>query len=194
MNAIKYLRNRFEFAAKGNGTIKVNNQDIEAINILIESEKKRNTDLEDSLLLFFLFWTYRIENNKNKLKLKEMTIESIKFPLGLNTPYNVLNRLSKVLDPKSAIIQNIADEIWVYQEYERCCENQELRDKELEEEKFRIDENGVKTFYVTKQNMVPVDKKSTYEEVEKLVNEALIKAKNDFPMINALSNGTAWSH
>lgn len=193
MNAIKYLRNRFEFAAKGNGTIKVNNQDIEAINILIESEKKRNTDLEDSLLLFFLFWTYRIENDKNSIKLKEKGIESIKFPLGLNTPYNILNKLSKLLDPKSVIIENIANEIWVYQEYERCCENQELRDNEIESENY-VNDGDFSYLKVTKQNMIPIDKKSTYEEVERIVNEALIKAKNDFPMINALSNGTKWSH
>ena len=51
MQSIKYFRNRIEFAAKNNGTIKINNQDIEAINKLIEWEANqyRNTELEDSL-------------------------------------------------------------------------------------------------------------------------------------------------
>lgn len=197
MNAIKYFHNRFSYAIKTNGTIKVNQQDIEAINKLIEFEKTRNTDLEDALLLFYLFWGYTIENENNKLKLKEKPIEDIKFPLGINTPYNLLNNLSKLISPKEYIIDKIANEIWIYQEYERCCKDQDLRNKELEEIKndggnYFEDENSIKSFYVTKQETIPIDIKSTKKEIENILEDALKKAKEEFPMINALSKGVKW--
>lgn len=194
MNAIKYLHNRFSFAIKNNGTIKVNQQDVESINILVESQKKENTDLEDSLLLFYLFWTYTIENENNKIKLREKPVEEIKFPLGISTPYLILEKLSKILDPKEFIIKKIADEIWVYQEYERLCKNQELRNEELREiqeggGKFTEDENGIKSYYVTPQETIPIDKKTTYEEIKEIIENALKTAKQEFPMIKAIKSG-----
>lgn len=192
MNPTKYFYNRFSYAVKNNGTIKVNQQDIEAINKLIEEDGKRNTDLEDALILYFLFWRYSIENENNKLKLKEIPLDKIRFPLGISTPYNILNELSKVLDPKPVVVKKIVDEIWVYQEYERVYINKELRERELEENKFKEDENGIKTYYVSKQDMIPIDKKVIYEEVSELLEKALKKAKNDFPKINALYNGQEW--
>ena len=188
MNAIKYLRNRFEFAAKGNGTIKVNNQDIEAINILIESEKKRKTDLEDALLLYYLFCNYHIENENNALKLKE---NGLKFPIGLTPAYDILNKLSIMLNPKSFMIEKITQELTIYQEYERIPKDKELYKKELE---HGISKEG-EPIMLTKQDFIPIPKEERIkkEDVELLVNNTLSKVKNEFPKFNGLIHG-AWNH
>lgn len=191
MNAVKYLHNRFAFAIKNNGTIKVNQQDIEAINKLVESEKERNTDLEDSLLLFYLLCTWKLKNEQNKIVLQEKPLEDILFPMGLSNPTSVLERMTLSLDPKEVVIKNIVDEIWIYQEYERLCKDQELRDKELNDIRegngITTTEGAITTYYVTGQEPIPLDKKTTYNEVEKLLNDLLEKSKNDLTIINGLS-------
>lgn len=164
MNAIKYLRNRFEFAVNGNGSIKVNNNDIEAINKLIEDNGKPNTDLEDSLLLFYLLWTYRVENENNQAVLKQKDISKINFPLGLSEATDVLNHLSKLLDPKDYVIKKIHEELRIYQEYER------LKDKQP----------------------IDKDKRIKLKEVRELIEETLNHAKNEFPKINKLKAGVIW--
>lgn len=197
MNAIKYLHNRFSFAVKNNGTIKVNQQDVEAINKLVESQEKENTELEDSLLLFYVFWNYTIENENNKAEIKEKGIDKIKYPLGINTPYNLLNHLSKVIEPKKLIIDKIHEQLWIYQEYERVCKNQEIREQELrdiEERNSQItetDENGITSHFVTRQEMIPIPKEEfiSIEEVTELLEKTLKAVKKDFPMIKYLKDG-----
>jgi hypothetical protein len=192
MNAIKYLHNRFGYAIKNNGNIKVNQQDIEAINKLVEMDDKINTDLEDSLLLFYLFWIYGIENEKNKVKLKEKPIEEIKFPLGLTPPLDVLKKISQLLSPKPYIIKKITDELLIYQEYERLPKNKDLYINELNEGIAKFGKN----IKFTPQKMVPIaeEDKIKYEDVEKLLEDLLKTAKNDFPMLNALSKGAKWKN
>ena len=198
MNAVKYLHNRFAFAIKNNGTIKVNQQDVEAINKLVESEKERNTDLEDALLLFYLLCTWKLKNEQNKIVLQEKPLEDILFPMGLSNPKDVLERMNLSLDPKEVVIKKIADEIWIYQEYERLCKDQELRDKELNDIRegngITITEGAITTYCVTGQEPIPLDKKATYEEVEKLLNDLLEKSKNDLTIINGLSKGLKWKN
>lgn len=200
MNAIKYFHNRFSYAIKTNGTIKVNQQDIEAVNKLVEFEKKRNTDLEDALMLYYIFLMYRVENENNIAKIKEKGVENVNYPLGINTPYNILEKLSKMIDPKPYVIKKIHQELWIYQEYERVCKNEELRKQELidiQDNNSKItqtDENGITSHFVSYQEKIPIPKEEfiTYEEVESLINETLNKAKEDFSMINALSKGVKW--
>lgn len=191
MNAIKYFHNRFSFAIKNNGTIKVNQQDIEAINKLVEIEEKRETDLEDALLLFYVFWGYTIENQNNVLKIKEKGIDGANFPLGINTPYNLLNHLSKMIDPKSYMIKKIHEQLWVYQEYERVCKNQELYKEETQTNQTWETKGDFSYLKVTKQETIPIPKEEfiTIDEVEKLLDETLKKAKEDFPKIKYLKNG-----
>ena len=185
MNAIKYLRNRFEFAIKNTGTIKVNNQDVEAINKLIDIEKNRNTDLEDALLLFYIFWGYTIENEKNTLKIKENTAV---YPLGLKTPYEHLNRISKLIDPKPYVIQKIVDEIWIYQEYERVCQDQDLYRKEMYTDQTWEKHGLYSVLKITPQDKIPIpkDQKVTYDEVAQILEQTLNKAKEDFPQLKRL--------
>lgn len=196
MNAVKYLHNRFSFAIKNNGTIKVNQQDIEAINKLVENEKERNTDLEDALLLYYLLCTFKVRNIENKMTLEQKPLDDIFFPMGLAEPMRVLEKLSWSLNPKEIVIKNIADEIWIYQEYERLYKDQELRNKELEEIRdnkgIQTKDGVITTFYVTRQESVPIDRKSTYEEIENLINDFLDKAKNDLSILTSVSKGMKW--
>lgn len=188
MNAIKYLHNRFSFAVKNNGTIKINQQDIEAINKLVELEKNRNTDLEDSLMLYYILLMYRVENENNVAKIKEKSQIKQSFPLGINTPYTILENLSKKLDPKPYIIKKIHEELWFYQEYERVCKNQELYKKEMFENQDWQKEGDFSILKITPQETKEIKKEDfiTYEEVEKLLNDTLNKAKEDFSKIKML--------
>jgi len=194
MNAIKYFYNRFSYAIKTNGTIKVNQQDIEAVNKLVEFEKKRNTDLEDALMLYYIFLMYRVENENNMAKIKEKGAENVNYPLGINTPYSVLEKLSKMIDPKPYVIKKIHEELWIYQEYERVCKNQELYKSEMYENQEWIEKGDISYLKITPQEKIPIPKEEfiTYEEVESLINETLSKAKEDFSMIKALSKGVKW--
>lgn len=184
MNAIKYFHNRFSYAIKTNGTIKVNQQDIEAVNKLVEFEKKRNTDLEDALLLYFIFWQYSIENENNKLKIANKTA---KYPLGINNPLRVLENLSKRLDCKDYIIKKIVDELWIYQEYERVYQDQELYKQEIKNDVW--EKHGIYSILkITPQQKIPIpkDEKIRYEEVKEILEKALITAKEDFEKIKTL--------
>lgn len=185
MNAIKYFHNRFSFAVKGNGTIKVNQNDIEAINKLVEMESQRNTDLEDALMLYYIFCRYQIENENNKLKIAE---NRAVYPLGINTPLSILEKLSKMLDPKPYIMQKIAEEIWIYQEYERVYQNHELYKQELKEDVWY--KSGIYSILkITPQQKIPIpkDKKITYDEVAEILDKALKVAKEDFSKIKMLT-------
>lgn len=184
MNAIKYFHNRFSFAVKNNGTIKVNQQDIEAVNKLIEMEKKRNTDLEDALMLYYIFCRYQIENSNNNLKIAE---NKAVYPLGINTPLSVLEKLSKLLDPKPYMIQKIAEEIWIYQEYERIYQDQELYKKEFKDDVWY--KYGIYSMLkITPQQKIPIpkDQKTTLSEIEEILDKALKTAKEDFSKIKML--------
>jgi hypothetical protein len=186
MKALNYLRSRFDFAIKGNGTIKVNQNDIEALNKLIELEnsQKKNEDLEDSLLLFYILGVYKVHNEKNKVKLRELAPSEIKFPLGLPEVNSILSRLSKLIDPKEAIFQMIAQELWIYQEYERIPKDKNLYLNEIEEGM----EKWGKDVIVTKQEKIPIPKEERilFEDVKMLLNSELKKAKETFPMFKAL--------
>lgn len=188
MKALKHLKNRFEYALNGSGSMKVNQNDINALNALIKEDntKQRNTQLEDSLMLFYLLAAYKVQNENNKAILAKRKPEEVKFPLGMPEASTVLNRLSSLLDPKHHIIQMIADELWIYQEYERVPKNREQYLTELEE--------GMNTFgksvVLTPQEKVPIPKEEriTFEEVEELLNNALKEAKDNFPMFSALNS------
>ncbi len=121
MKALKHLTNRFSFAWNNSKRLNVTAQDIEALNILIQEEnsKKRNESLEDALILFYLLKVYKVHNENNKLVLKHKKPDEIGFPMGMPEASDILNRLAILLNPKHEVIKMIADELWLYQEYER---------------------------------------------------------------------------
>ncbi|KPE50127.1 hypothetical protein [Chryseobacterium indologenes] len=186
MKALKHLVNRFNYAWNGSKRLFLEKRDIDALNILIQEEnsKKRNTQLEDSLILFYLLAAYKVQNKNNKAILEKRKPEEVRFPLGMPEASTILNRLSNILDPKQQIIQMIADELWIYQEYERIPKDRDLYLKELQE---GINTWG-KSIVLTDQEMIPIKKEDriTFEQVEELLNKALEYAKDNFPMFNAL--------
>ena len=68
MRVVNYFIKRFEYAAKGNGTIKLNQNDIDALNQIIEfyNTGYKNTELEDALLLFYILQNWKVENQNNQ--------------------------------------------------------------------------------------------------------------------------------
>ncbi|WP_288435305.1 hypothetical protein [uncultured Chryseobacterium sp.] len=193
MKAIRHLKNRFEYALNGSGSIKVNQNDIDALNALIKEEnlKQRNTELEDSLILFYLLSAYKVQNVKNQAYLQEKNPDEIRFPLGLPEASVILNNLSSRINPKQQIIQMIADELWIYQEYERIPKDRDLYMKEMYSEQEWDQKDNLSTLKVTKQEMIPIKKEDriTFEQVEELVNKAIVYAKDNFPMFRKLDKG-----
>ena len=107
MRAIRYLKNRFEFAAKNGKPLYINQNDVDALNQIIEfaNGKPKNTALEDSLMLFYLLQYWKVENIENqKIALKEAKqgIFEITGP-------------DMLIDPKSRVIEMIKDELWFHQ-------------------------------------------------------------------------------
>lgn len=109
MRAINYLKNRFSFALQNSGNIKVNEKDVNALNDLITwaNGQGQNTQLEDSLLLFWVFcyWSVEIQNNKPEL------IEQPKGFLEISDLRDVLNSLCTRLHPKDEMKRRIASDL-----------------------------------------------------------------------------------
>lgn len=186
MKALKHLTNRFTFAWNNGKRLNVTAQDIEAINILIQEEnsKKRNESLEDALILFYLLKVYRVHNENNKLILKNKRPEEISFPMGLPEASDILNRLSILLYPKHEVIKMIADELWLYQEYERMPKNKEQWLQDVD----RVTSTQSETVIFSPNEYVPIpeDQRITFEQVEVLINDSLKKAKENFPKFKIL--------
>jgi len=106
MRAINYLKNRFSFALQNSGNIKVNENDVTALNDIINwaNNNPQNSQLEDSLLLFWVFcyWSVEIQNNKPEL------VEKPKGFLEISDLRDVLNSLCTRLHPKDEIKNRIA--------------------------------------------------------------------------------------
>lgn len=114
MRAIRYLKNRFEFAAKNGKPLYINQNDVDALNQIIEfaNGKPKNTALEDSLMLFYILQYWKVENIENqKIALKEAK-QGI---FEITGPDIILERLSMLIDPKSRVIEMIRDELWFHQ-------------------------------------------------------------------------------
>jgi len=114
MRAIRYLKNRFEFAAKNGKPLYINQNDVDALNQIIEfaNGKPKNTALEDSLMLFYLLQYWKVENIENqKIALKEAK-QGIFEITGTDI---ILQRLSMLIDPKNEVIKMIKDELWFHQ-------------------------------------------------------------------------------
>lgn len=114
MRAIRYLKNRFEFAAKNGKPLYINQNDVDALNQIIEfaNGKPKNTALEDSLMLFYILQHWKVENIENqKIALKEAK-QGI---FEITGPDIILERLSMLIDPKSKVINMIRDELWFSQ-------------------------------------------------------------------------------
>lgn len=133
MRAINYLRKRFEFAAKGNGIIRINQNDIDAINQIIEfaNTNYKNTALEDALMLFFIHGHWKAVNASNeKIRFEERIAKGEIFALpGADM---LLKKLSMLISPKSAIISEITNELWVHQAMNKVPKEQWINESDVE--------------------------------------------------------------
>ena len=134
MRAVNYFIKRFEYAAKGNGTIKLNQNDIDALNQIIEfyNTGYKNTELEDSLLLFYILQNWKVENKNNQAIMlkKQDTNGNI---MEISDSINLLKKICISLYPKKHIYNQIATELWVHQAYNKVPKEKWITEKEVEE-------------------------------------------------------------
>lgn len=153
MRAVHYLRKRFEFAAKSNGIIRLNQNDVDALNQIINfvNTGYKNSSLEDSLMLFYIHGHWKVINaNNEKIKFSERMNKGEIFTLP--NADNLLKKLTMLIEPKEAIIHEITTELWV---------NQAI-------------------------NKVPKEQWISQEDVAKLLEEVLKRAKLNFPLAREL--------
>ena len=127
MRAVNYFKKRFEFALKGNGSIKINQNDLYALNQVIEfyNDKYKNTQLEDALLLFYLLQNWKVENKEN-LTLKETSQGIFK----ITDSKSLFQRIGRLLAPKNEIVKQITIELRLHQKMNNVPDDKmiELKD------------------------------------------------------------------
>lgn len=143
MRAVTYLKNRIEFALKSNGTIKVNQNDVDALNQLIEftNTNYKNTALEDSLILFYLLQNWKVQNQNDQSIALTYQDYDAKGIFQLPSSLALMERLSKLIEPKQTIYDMIAIELWAHQALNRVPKEQWITKetvKELLERELQI--------------------------------------------------------
>ena len=144
MRAINYFIKRFEYAAKKNGTIKLNQYDIDALNQIIEfyNTNYKNTELEDSLLLFYILQNWKVENQNNQqLAFIERNENNI---MKVTSSIELLKKICVSLRPKKSMFKEIATELWAHQAYNNVPKEKwitEIEIRDLLEEELRIAKN-----------------------------------------------------
>lgn len=156
MRAVKHFIKRFQYAAKGSGTIKINQNDLDALNEIIEhyNTGRQNTNLEDALLLFYILQNWKVANHHNQ----KIALESQNQKLGifqLPDSDHILQKITMMLNPKKQVIKEITTELRAYQAL----------------------------------NSVPKEQAITSQMVGELLDQAITNAKDNFPMLKALSLG-----
>ena len=134
MRAVNYFIKRFEYAAKGNGTIKLNQNDVDALNQIIEfyNTNYKNTELEDSLLLFYILQNWKVENKNNQAIIlkKQDTNGNI---MEISDSIHLLKKICISIYPKKHIYNQIATELWAHQAYNNIPKEKWITEKEVEE-------------------------------------------------------------
>ena len=133
MRAINYFIKRFEYAAKGNGTIKLNQNDIDALNQIIEfyNTNYKNTELEDSLLLFYILQNWKVENKNNQAILLEKKPDEGNI-MGIRDSISLLQKICMLINPKKHLYNWIANELLAHQAYNKVPKEKWITEKEVE--------------------------------------------------------------
>ena len=133
MRAINYFIKRFEYAAKGNGTIKLNQYDIDALNQIIEfyNTGYKNTELEDSLLLFYILQNWKVENQNNQAIMLEKKPDEGNI-MGIRDSISLLQKICMLINPKKHLYNWIAHELWAHQAYNKVPKEKWITEKEVE--------------------------------------------------------------
>ena len=134
MRAVNYFIKRFEYAAKKNGTIKLNQYDVDALNQIIEfyNTNYKNTELEDSLLLFYILQNWKVENKNNQAIIlkKQDTNGNI---MEISDSIHLLKKICISIYPKKHIYNQIATELWAHQAYNKVPKEKWITEKEVKE-------------------------------------------------------------
>lgn len=133
MRAVNYFIKRFEYAAKGNGTIKLNQNDIDALNQVIDfyNTNYKNTELEDSLLLFYILQNWKVVNRNNEAILLEKKPDEGNI-MGIRDSISLLQKICMLLNPKKHLYNWIANELWAHQAYNKVPREKWISEKEVE--------------------------------------------------------------
>ena len=133
MRAVNYFIKRFEYAAKGNGTIKLNQNDIDALNQIINfyNTNYKNTELEDSLLLFYILQNWKVENRNNEAILLEKKPDEGNI-MGIRDSISLLQKICMLINPKKHLYNWIANELWSHQAYNKVPKEKWITEKEVE--------------------------------------------------------------
>ena len=186
MRAVKYFIKRFEYAAKKNGTIKLNQDDVDALNQIIEfyNTGYKNPELEDSLLLFYILQNWKVENQNNQqLAFIERNGNNI---MKITSSIELLKRICVSLRPKNSMFKEIANELWACQAYNNIPKEKwitELEIRDLLEEELRIAKNefsfakdlnkGKVKFLNDDLSVYKLKKKALHSEKLKQISEQL---------------------
>ena len=133
MRAVNYFIKRFEYAAKKNGTIKLNQYDIDALNQIIEfyNTGYKNTELEDSLLLFYILQNWKVENQNNQAIMLEKKPDEGNI-MGIRDSISLLQKICMLINPKKHLYNWIAHELWAHQAYNKVPKEKWITEKEVE--------------------------------------------------------------
>lgn len=132
MRALQHLKKRFEFALISKKPIYPNQNDLEAINQLIEfvNGKTKNEHLEDALMLFYILQHWKVENVENsRLKMSENRFGVFK----LTGPEILLKKLSMFVNPKPNVILEIRDELRLHQTMNGVPKDQRVKTETVAE-------------------------------------------------------------
>ena len=134
MRAVKYFISRFDYALKGNGTIKINQNDLDALDQISDfyETNYKNTHLEDALLLFYILQNWKAANIYNeKIILAEQNPKLGIFQIP--DAHATLQKLSMFLQPKKYIIKEITTELRAHQAHNKVPKEKAITSQMVEE-------------------------------------------------------------
>lgn len=129
MRALNYIKRQIEFAVKGTGKITVNQNLIDAFNEVAEyvNSGTPNTNVEDSLILFYLLQQWKVDNLNNKLRISN----GERGVFLLSDTKITLENLFMSAKPKENMIDEIFTELRVYQLYNKFPKEKFIKKKEV---------------------------------------------------------------
>ena len=134
MRAVKYFISRVEYALKGNGTIKVNQNDLDALQQIIDfyNTNYKNTHLEDALLLFYILQNWKVANINNEKIIMQQHSEKLGI-FEIPNAHIILQKLTMMLNPKKQVIKEITTELRAHQAHNKVPKEKAISSKMVEE-------------------------------------------------------------
>ena len=128
MRALNHLRKRFESSIKDKKPMYINQNDVDALNDLIEiiNGKSKNEHLEDALMLFYINQFWRVENVEDNLLRMVHDAEFL-------TPAEILlKKLSHLIRPKKMMYGEIFMELRLRQVLNKIPKEKRVKFEDVE--------------------------------------------------------------